>query len=260
MPTVREIYDYIDSFAPFSEQMSFDNSGLIIGDWNKDVFKVGVSLDITMETIKKAKEMNIDLIVSHHPVIFKAKKRFLKGDVAFELAASGISAICAHTCLDCAADGGVNEVLANLLGLSKVEPLPTAECSSPMVRVGFVGFIGKTNAVALAQLVSDRLSCSEDYCVRYCDGGRDIETVAVCGGSGSSFINEIIDAGIDALITGDAGYHDFLDAENMNFTLISAGHFETENPVVPVLAKKLQQKFDDVFVTVITQTPTVKYL
>ncbi len=260
MPTVKDIYDYIDSFAPFSDQMSFDNSGILVGNPDKSVFKAGVVLDITPDTLRQAKELGVDLIVSHHPVIYKAQKNFIKDNIAYELAVSGISAICAHTCLDCAADGGVSEVLASALGLSKIEPLPTEECKVPMVRVGFVGFIGRTNATALAQLVSDRLGCSEDYAVRYCDGKKDIETVAVCGGSGCSFLPEIIDAGIDALVTGDAGYHDFVDAERLGFTLISAGHFETENPVVSVVAKKLQEKFDDVFVTVIKQTPTVKYL
>lgn len=245
MVTIKNIYDFMDSFAPFSVQAKFDNSGFIVGDIKRYVRHVGVVLDITQQTLMLAKRLGVDVIISHHPVIFEAKKSFQAGDMAFELAAANIAAICAHTSLDCAA-GGVNDVLAELLDISKPEPFPTAEFPTGMVRVGF---LPKTNAEELAAHVSNHLCCS----LRYCDGGKSIDTVAVCGGAGGSFLEEVIDAGIDAYITGDLSHHHFIMAAENGLTLIAAGHFETENPVVPVLAEKIRQEFPELQVTVLEQ-------
>lgn len=253
MTTVRDVYDFIDSIAPFSGQLEYDNSGFLVGDPDLAVRSVAVSLDITRETIELAKECGAELIVSHHPVIYKPLKRLTKGEAAYELAASGISAICAHTSLDCAVDG-VNDVLADIFSLSKVEAVITSDTPVPMVRVGFLP--RPLSPYELAVEVSEQLDCK----LRWCDGGRPVETVAVCGGSGGNLAAEISEMGIDALITGDANYHNFLDAADSGLTLIAAGHFETEYPAVPVLAERLQDRFPDVVVTVLKQKRTIKHL
>lgn len=253
MTTVRDVYDFIDSIAPFAGQMGFDNSGLLVGDPNKVVQKLTVSLDITTDTINEAMEQEADLMVSHHPVLFKARKTLLQGDPAYLLATSGMSAICAHTSLDIAA-GGVNDVLADLFSLSKVEAVTTESMPVPMVRVGFLP--ESMRAIELAATVADVLSCK----VRWCDGGKSIETLAVCGGAGGDLAADVAALGVDALLTGDADYHDFLDAEELGVTLIAAGHFETEVPVVPVLAAKIQEHFPDIEVIVLDQKRTIKHM
>lgn len=253
MTTVRDVYDFIDSIAPFSGQLDFDNSGFLVGDPDKIVHAITVSLDITAETIALAREYGAELMVSHHPVIYKPKKALTKGDTAYELAASGIAAICAHTSLDCAVDG-VNDVLAEIFSLTRVEAVPTSETPAPMVRVGFLP--KPMSPYELACEAAELLDCK----LRWCDGGRPIETVAVCGGSGGSLVGDISAMGVDALITGDAGYHNFLDAADSGLTLIAAGHFETEVPIIPVLAERLQERFPDVAVTVLNQKRTIKHL
>ncbi len=245
MIKIKDIYDYIDSIAPFSNQAVYDNSGFLVGDIERYVRHIGVVLDITPQTILMARRIGVDMIISHHPVIFEAQKSFTAGNMAFELASAGIAALCPHTSLDCAL-GGVNDVLAELLDIDKPEPFPTAEYPAGMVRVGF---LQKGNAEELAEHVGKMLCVP----VRYCDGGREIETVAVCGGAGGSCLEEVIAAGIDAFITGDASHHHFLNAVQGGLTLIAAGHFETENPVVPVLAEKIKQNFPDLDVSVIEQ-------
>jgi len=245
MVKIKDIYDYLDAIAPFSTQAAYDNSGFLVGDINRHVRHIGVTLDITPQTLLVARRIGVDLIVSHHPVIFEARKSFKAGDMAFELASAGIAALCPHTSLDCAV-GGVNDVLAELLDIEKPEPFPTAEYPAGMVRVGFLPMSG---AEELAEHVSKML-CAP---VRFCDGGREIETVAVCGGAGGSCLEEVIDAGIDAFITGDASHHHFLNAVQGGLTLIAAGHFETENPVVPVLAEKLREEFPDLEISVLEQ-------
>lgn len=249
MARVSDFFSFIDTAAPFSAQEKWDNSGMLIGDENREVTRVAVVLDITKEAVEYAHNLGAQLIISHHPVIFKAQKNFLKGNIAYEMAAKGISAICAHTCLDCA-EGGVNDVLADILGLENVEIFPCEECES-MVRVGVLP--EAMSCEELAEKVKELLGGS----VRFCDSGKIIESVAVCGGSGGSFKDDIIKAGIDAYITGDAGHHDFLDCKEAGLSLLAAGHFETENPVVSSLANKLRISFPDTDIIVIPQNSPV---
>ncbi len=248
-PTVKNIYDFIDGIAPFCNQCEWDNSGLLVGDSCKEISKIGVVLDITSDAVKYAAESGIDLIVSHHPVIFRAVKSFLDGDIAYSLAKHGISAICAHTSLD-AAVGGVNNVLAEALGFSNAVPLAESGEASIARKVT----VDETDADNLAKLVCERLSTG----VRVADSGKKIKTVALCGGAGGDFLKAAINAGCDAYITGDVSHHEFLDALQAGITLIDAGHFETENPVVAVLKEKLAKNFD-CEVIIIPQTSPVKY-
>jgi len=95
MTTVRDFYDFIDSMAPFSAEEPGDNNGILVGDPATRVSRAAVVLDITPEAIAQAKTINAELIVSHHPVLFKPQKNFTAGNIAYELAVAGIAAICA---------------------------------------------------------------------------------------------------------------------------------------------------------------------
>ncbi|MBQ2848620.1 MAG: Nif3-like dinuclear metal center hexameric protein [Clostridia bacterium] len=248
-PTVKNIYDFIDDIAPFEKQCEWDNSGLIVGNPCREISKIGVVLDITPDAVKYAADNGIELIVSHHPVIFRPVKAFLDGDASYLLAKNDISAVCAHTSLDCA-KGGVNDVLAETLGFKNPVPL-TDEGEASMVRKVV---IDETDADVLAMLVADKLSTG----VQIADCGKTIDTVALCGGAGGDFLNDVAKAGVDAYITGEAKHHEFLAAYDLGVTLIAAGHFETENPVVAVLAEKLKENFD-CEVEIIPQKSPVEY-
>ena len=251
MRTVRDFYDYLDTIAPFSTQESWDNSGLLVGGFDRTVDRVAVVLDLNEETLNQAISLEVDLIITHHPVIFKAQKNFLDTSLVYRLAENGISVIATHTPFD-RAEGGVNDILADLLDLTKVETLSTQECDG-LLRVGFTD---TTNACDFAEFVSRQLNTD----VRFCDGGKEIETVAVCGGAGAEFAREIAEMGIDALVTGDAKYHELLDAKEDGLTLIAAGHFETENPAMSILAGKLRGNFSETDIIVLSQTNPVQYL
>ncbi|MBQ3151612.1 MAG: Nif3-like dinuclear metal center hexameric protein [Clostridia bacterium] len=253
MVTVRDVYEFIDSVAPFSSQLPFDNSGLLVGDANRVVERVALALDITTETVEEARDLNAELFISHHPVIFKPRKNILSRDPVFRLIESGIAAICAHTSLDCAL-GGVNDVLAEIFSLTKVEPLSTPSFPDSLLRVGFLK--EPMRGIDLAALTAELLNCS----VSWADGKKTIETVALCGGSGGDTVNEISELGIDALITGEASYHHFIDAEESGTTLIAAGHFETEFPVIPVLAERIRREFPSLSVSVINQKRTIRHM
>ncbi len=251
MRYVRDFYDYLDLIAPFSSQEAWDNSGLLVGSLDKEVKRVAVVLDLNEETLNQAISFEVDLIITHHPVIFKAQKTFLSDCTAYKLAENSISLIATHTPFD-SADGGVNDILCDLLELTRVEVLDTKEAEG-LLRVGFTD---SCSADELASFVSRQLNAN----VRFCDGGKEIETVAVCSGAGSDFAVEIADLGIDALITGDAKYHDFLNAKENSLTLIAAGHFETENPAMAILAGKLRGNFSETDIIVLSETNPIKYI
>lgn len=243
MATVRDFFEYINTFAPIETQEDWDNSGMLVGDMNAEVKKAVVVLDIDEWAVEKAKELGANLIVSHHPVIFSAMKKFTKGCVPFELAANSINVICCHTPLDIA-DGGTNDTLAEILGFDAYKG------ENPILR--YVD-IDETNAEALAGLLAEKL----DSMVRFADAGKRIGKVAICTGGGASLMFE---AGkIDAFITGDAKHTDFLDAISAGISLFAAGHYETEFPVVPVLKEKLQAKFEEIEIVDIKQENPVKF-
>lgn len=120
---VKDVYNFLDKIAPFSTSMDFDNCGLLVGHMDETLDKVLLSLDITSEVIREAKEIGANLIISHHPIIFKPVKRIKFGSVLDFLITSRINAICAHTNLDMAENCGVNCCLAKELGLENLKPL-----------------------------------------------------------------------------------------------------------------------------------------
>ncbi|MBR2893309.1 MAG: Nif3-like dinuclear metal center hexameric protein, partial [Clostridia bacterium] len=156
MVTVKAISDYIDSLAPYSTKCRWDNCGILVGDENKQVHKIGFALDLTDESLSDAIAKGVDMIITHHPIIFKAQKSFLKGNMAYELASHGISAVSAHTCFDCA-DGGVNDALCEIFGLTDVEKVPSEECIVPMVRIGNLCYENKLTSAQFAEIVSEKL-------------------------------------------------------------------------------------------------------
>ena len=179
MPTVKQIYDFINSLAPFCTQESWDNSGLLLGNPDKEISRVSLALDATAQTVAAAKADNADLMITHHPVIFSPAKKILAGSVIYELLTSGISAISAHTCLD-SADGGVNDTLAAILELEDITPLELEGTDTPLVRVGKLKV--PMSGDELAKHVKAKLGCN----LRLADAGTEIKSVAVCGGSLSS--------------------------------------------------------------------------
>lgn len=237
MPTVNEVYAYLQTLAPLELAESWDNPGLLV-HCQGQVTGILCALDITAEVVREAQHSGCNVIVSHHPVIFGGVKQLCSTDVVFMLAQSGISTICMHTNLD-AAEGGVNDVLAGVFQLQKVEKFGIG-------RVGMLPGNAPVSPLALAQLCRDKLGAS----VRLASVGKPVHRVAVMGGSGADYLNEAAKAGADAYITGDAGHHAALDALALGVSLLAAGHYETEFPVIPVLARQLQSAFPAVQVTV----------
>ncbi len=252
MVNVKTVFDYINSFAPYETQCDWDNSGILVGDENKTVKKVGICLDLTNETLAAAIDEKVDLVITHHPLIFTPQKNFLKGDKAFELACKDISLISVHTPYDCA-QGGVNDVLCNLLEISNVKAVSSAETAVSMVRIGDVK---ERSAAEFATFVAQKLGT---VC-RVVDCENIIKRVAVCGGAGMDFLCDAIIEGADAYVTGEMKHHEMIYAKEKGITIIDAGHFETENPSMTTLKNKLENHFSQVEFVILKQTSPVKFI
>lgn len=233
---VGDIFSFIDGFAPFCSQSSWDNSGILLGAEDAEVHKILVCLDLTVETAKFAAAEACDLIVSHHPVIFRAVKSIPESSILRPLIKNDISVISAHTNLDKCV-GGVNDTLCSLL-FHDYEKIGD-DLADGFLNVG--RFDVALSPKEAACLLKERLGGP----VRYADGGQKVTRAAVCAGSGGEFYKEAAALGCNALITGDADHHDFLDAAALGISLFAAGHYETEYPIVDVLAEKLSVRFPE---------------
>lgn len=252
MIKVKNIYDYINEIAPYDTKCSWDNCGLLVGSFDDEVKNIGFVLDLTLETLNEAEKNGCDLIVTHHPAIFHPKKSFISCDPVFLCAKKGINVISAHTCFDCA-DGGVNDVLSDILELNEVKKLESAECTVPMVRAGS---ISKMSSYQFAHFVAKKL----DTTVRFIDAENEISTVAVCGGSGMSFLDDVLSYGADAYVTGDISHHEMLEAKEKGITVIAAGHFETEYLSMKALKNYVGEKFEKVHTVFLFQSNPVKFI
>lgn len=252
MIKVKDIYEYIGEVSPYNYQCQWDNSGLLVGDMEKEVKKIGVCLDATALTVQSAAQRQVDLMVTHHPIIFTPQKSFVKGCVAFEAASAGISVLSAHTCLDCAEDG-VNDVLCNIIGVKNTVGVPSADCSVPMARIGHTEEI---SAEYFARNIADKL----DTVCKLVKGKSKVKRVAVCGGSAFDFFYEAVAMGADTYVTGEVKHHELLIAKNMGINLIVAGHYETEKPVMIKLKDKLAEKFPETEVILLDETNPVEFV
>lgn len=249
MSTVRDIYQLLDKKAPFSMQESWDNSGMLVGHWEREVRRVLTCLDITPETIQEAVELSCDLIVSHHPVIFDPVKRAsddnYTGKRLLTLAEHHIAAICCHTCLD-AAPGGVNDVLAEKCGLIETVPLEQAGTDS-LGRPYGIGRVGMLpSPVALEDYLAQIKTALKPNGLRFYNAEKPVRRVAVGGGSCGSMMELAVQARCDTFVTADLKYDHFLAAKDYGLNLIDAGHFPTENPVMKVVGEWLRGAFSDV--------------
>lgn len=252
MTTVGSILAYLETLAPHSMKMEWDNVGLLCGDREAPVSRVLVALDPFEHVCKEAVDWGAQLLVTHHPLIFRPLSAVTAdtevGRCIQALCRGGISAINAHTNLDCA-PGGINDTLAEVLGLSQItvlQPQGTDVNGSPwgLLRSGEVSEQSLNEFLAH---VKQMLHCNG---LRYVDGRHPVHRVAVGGGSCADEMQQAISAGCDTFVTADVKYNQFWDAWSLGLNLIDAGHFQTENPVVTVLARKISAHFPDIVVKI----------
>ena len=251
MVTVADILNFVETIAPAFMAEEWDRIGLNCGRTTKEVNTVLVALDPSPDACDEALELGADLLLTHHALIWEGgfiNDQTQQGRTTLKLIENGITHINAHTNLDCA-PGGVNDILAERLGLTDIQVIQPKGVDALGRPFGLLR-MGNTIHQSLEDFLSavkERLGCRG---IRYADGGRQVCRVAVGGGACASEMQQAIDAGCDTFVTADAKYNHFWDARNAGLNLIDAGHFHTENPVCSYLAKELRRAFPELKVAV----------
>ena len=243
MLSCQVVMNALERIAPRHLAEDWDNTGLLVGSYAQKVKRILVALDVDDIVVAEAIERSADMIVAHHPAIFRGMKQ-LRTDLPLgrrlaALLTHGIAVAAAHTNLDITR-GGVNDVLAARLGLEKLSTfITTAQADGSAESLGRIGTLPAPVAIDdFAHSVRERLGVSHVRLVRAAD--RPVRRVAVVGGAGAEFIDTAVRRGADVYLTGDVKYHEAQRAAEQGMHLIDAGHFGTERPVLPVLADLLR--------------------
>ena len=230
MVKVQQILDWLNDFAPFDSAEGFDNVGLLMGNPDADVHTVLFGMDITEAMVQEAIKRGAELIITHHPFIFRGIKRINytgpQGRAMALLMQHGIHVIAAHTNYD-KAPGGICDSLAEALGLQAV-----VSCDD-YVRIGMLSTPLSpsefTEQIRQALHVDARCFFAQD---------KPIFRVAVSGGAYGEGYEMALVAGADAYVVGEIGYHEVADATAQGLIVYDAGHFATELPGVINLYKR----------------------
>lgn len=261
MVKVREISAAIEEFAPRHLQESYDNAGLQVGDPEGSVTGVLLCLDVTEEILKEAEARECNLIVSHHPLIFKGLKDLTGVNptqrIVIEAIKRGISIYSAHTNLDSAWDGVSHEMARrlNITEISVLEPQP----SDPRNGLGVVGNISPTPKIEFLRKIKETFKVQA---LRYSTQSPAlvIRKVALCGGAGASLISSSVARKADILITGDVRYHDFTTYGH-EIIIADIGHYESELCSREILFRIIHGSFPDLGVYFSeTETNPIKIL
>lgn len=246
MRKVKEIIEVMETLAPTFLKEDFDNVGLMVGDREKEVKKVLVALECTLKVVQEAKDNNVDLIITHHPLIFRRPNNIttdtLQGKKIIELIKNDISLYSSHTNLD-SAKKGLNDSIPGLLGYDTSEILETNKRDS---EAGLGRLVTLEEATTLEDIINKVKSTFNINNLRVVKGKDEVNKIAIINGSGQDFIGRAISKGADCIITGDTTYHFASDYKEMGINIIDAGHFASEQIVFFNVMKNIIDKFKDV--------------
>ena len=257
MRKVKDIIKEMEKFAPKFLKEDFDNVGLMVGDKEKEVKKILLALDCTLEVIEEAKNNNIDLIITHHPLIFRKPSSIttdtLQGKKIIELIKNDINLYSSHTNLDSAEDG-LNETIMNILGFDQSKVIEVHKNSRDGKKEGLGRIVSLDKEILLEELISkvkEKLNISG---VKVVVGKSTVSKLAVINGSGQDFFEKAVKMGADCIITGDTTYHYASDYKEMGISIIDAGHFASEWLVYLNVINKIKTIFEDVEILISEKT------
>ncbi len=227
--TVFELSKKLDEIIPNTLSEEWDNDGnMVIPDRDAEVTSVLVALDCTSEAIARAKAMGANVIVTHHPLIFRPMSSLTDSDSVgkrvLDCVKSGIAVLSYHTRLD-SLDGGVNDMLSDAIGI---------ENTSAFLPYGRIGDVAECDFSDFCRRVSDSLGVELLHTV---DSGKRVRRVAVVSGCGKDEISAVIKAGADTFVTGEVMHNHLIDCRELGLNLICATHRATEEVVLPKLAE-----------------------
>lgn len=241
---LSKICDELELIAPTNMALSFDNVGLLVGDINSEIKSILIALDLTKDVLNDAIEKGVDMIITHHPLIFNPIKNIttntINGEILISLIKNDISYYASHTNLD-KSDVGTNMYLAEQLELNEYAFVDSDDLI----------LVKGNKETTSSDLINDvKKILNLDYVRFVGDGKKEIKTVGVATGAGDSYglFSFSKKNGVDILITGDLTYHTMQFANDIGLNLIDATHFGTENIIINKLKQLLDVKLDNVTV------------
>ena len=235
--TVGQILELLERIAPLEKAEAWDNVGLLAGRRDAEVQCVLCALDLTQEVLDEALSVGAQMIVTHHPILFRGRKNLCEDDaegrLLCNLVRANIALAAMHTNFD-NAHPGVNDALAQALGLRSIVPLENGMC------------IGEMDEISLNDFAAQTAHCLGGPVRVYGEPERKIRRVAVLGGAGEDFVPDVLNAGADVFVTGEMGYHKGMNAVCDGLCVLEAGHAATEKPAISLLAGGLQNAANDV--------------
>ena len=250
MIKVNNIINEMELLAPTYLKEDFDNVGLMVGDKNKEVKKVLLALDCTLKVIEEAKKENVELIITHHPLIFKRPSSIttdtLQGKKIIELIKNDISLYSSHTNLD-SVENGLNDTIVSILGFDNSKIL---EKNKRDDKAGLGRIVSLKESIQLEDLISKIKKSLNINNLRVVKGHDKVNKIAIINGSGQDFIGKAVALGADCIITGDTTYHFASDYKEMEISILDVGHFASEQITFFNVMENLKEKFKDVeFIT-----------
>ena len=239
---INEITYFFDNIAPASRSAEWDNDGVMLLSGNNNIKKILITLDVNTEAVSKAVECGAELIISHHPFIFRPIKR-ISDDTLSEnirkLIQNGISVLSYHTRMD-ASDVGINNYILESLGLTDITPFGLDDSD-------FTGRIGKfeksITSTELYAKIKDFFGCT--YFAASPVELSEIKSVAVVSGGGSEYAHAAQKSGADVFISGEFRHHHFIEHSENKFPVISIDHYHCENVFVKLVSKLISARFPE---------------
>jgi dinuclear metal center YbgI/SA1388 family protein len=248
MVKLKEIKDFLESIVPLESQDSWDNSGLQVGNPEREVKTVGFALSVSKSVVEEAKEKSVDLLILHHPVTISGVKKLVPNsypsNLFLSLVEAGISVYALHTNLD-VSPFGPTALICKELSLEGEPIVP----SPPYGKVGELSC-----PVTQRELLEKLRSFLPDDVFRVVNFRPDeiVNRVAVCSGSGASFIDAVVGRA-QVFVTGDLKYHDALKAQDLGLTVFDLGHFATERLFYLPIKKLLSESFPSLNLLVLSE-------
>lgn len=239
---LKNIINTIENIAPKHLKEDFDNVGLMVGDKNKEVSKILLALDCTTSVIEEGKSLGVELILTHHPLLFRKPATIttdtLLGRKIIELIKNDINLYAAHTNWDSVKEG-LNDTIVSMLGFESSQIISKNKNSDD---AGIGRIVQLNDEKSLSEIIEQVKSSLNVKHLRYAgELDKKIKTIAIINGSGQDFFESSRRLGADLVITGDTTYHFVADYEEMGLGIIDIGHFNSEWPVLVKLSEKLKE-------------------
>ena len=247
--TVEYLCQYLEQLAPVQLAETWDNTGLIVGRKNQPVDKVITCLTLTEDVAEEAVQASAQLVITHHPILFRATKKIddstAEGRILLTLIENGVAVYSPHTAYDSAADG-INQQFAEAIGLQDIQPIRKTSAESSL-GAGRVGTLHSTETrEAFTEKILGTLNATH---LEVCWANPKFSRIAVACGAAADFLTDAIQLNCDTFITGEARFHSILESRAARMNLILTGHYYSERTAVEQLARKIQGEFPELRVS-----------